>query len=63
MSDTIELRRSQRNKAKSAEETTTIPKKPAIEKNNQIITPIQMSNIIWSELTSKNLEISVGVLV
>lgn len=57
-------RRSKRIRREVDDKMPIIEKKPAIvRKNNQIITPTQMSNIIWAELTSKNVEICVGMLV
>lgn len=60
--DEIPLRRSERKKAfKEVEhkETIVIPTKTIA----QIITPTQMSNIMWRELTTKNFQLIVGMIV
>lgn len=60
--DEITLRRSGRNKTfKKTEqnEPIIIP----TQKVAQIITPTQMSNIMWRELTTKNFELKIGMIV
>lgn len=58
-----QLRRSSRKKQVESESVLSSPKKEIKEKRVQIITPIQMCNILWLELSTKNYEAKVGMIV